>query len=155
MKLTGAALLVAATALSACGTVTTASPTPTAAQVITQLAHKVPTATASTVYDATTDPNHELGRPGGYTSKAAFADSRIDPSDPKVLNRPGSVDLGGSVEVYPDEQGARNRVDYMQAISKGAPFLAEYDYRNGRVVLRVSRALTPDQAGEYQVALGS
>ena len=30
------------------------------------------------VYDATTDPNHQIGRPNGYTSKANFSDTRFE-----------------------------------------------------------------------------
>ena len=45
------------------------------------LTAKVPSATPSLVFTAENDPNHLLGRPNGYTSKASFTDSRITGDD--------------------------------------------------------------------------
>jgi len=113
------------------------------------LSAQVGTAHTAVIYDAQTDPNSQLGRPGQYTSKGAFTDSRIDVN--KVIDKKkGSVELGGSVEVYPTADGARRRAEYIQNILKGAPMLgAEYDYLAGGVLLRLSGRLTPTQASAY------
>lgn len=83
-----------------------------------------------TAYTAATDPDHLLGRQGGYTSKTEW--SLPD----------GSFD---SVEVYPDTAGATKRVAYLSLFSGG--ILGDgYDYQSGPVILRLSKALTPAQA---------
>jgi hypothetical protein len=112
---------------------------------------------ASTIaYTAANDPNHLLGRPNGYVAKVAWADSRIKASDPDVKdNTPGSVDLGGSIEQYPDKSGAKAREKYIQGIEKAVQFVGtEYDYVDGDFLIRVSSQLTPDQAKAYQKAAG-
>lgn len=107
-----------------------------------------------TVYTAASDPNHLLGRPGGYTSKAAFTDTRINPNDARDTT-PGSVDLGGSVEVFATSGDAAAREQYIRAVEKAAPIVGtEYDYVSGPVLLRVSQVLTPQQAEQYKAALG-
>ena len=54
------------------------------------------------VYTEETDPNDLLGRPGQYTSKAAFTDTRVDESD-LVATPKWDVARGGSVEVFETE----------------------------------------------------
>jgi hypothetical protein len=106
------------------------------------------------VYTAETDPNHLLGRPGGYLSKAGFADTRIDPKDAKDDSR-GAVDLGGDIEVFADAGGANARADYIRKAMAAMPMLGtQYEYVSGPVLLRLSQVLTPDQAAAYQKALG-
>jgi hypothetical protein len=154
------AALAAATLVVAAGCSATApsilpslSAPPTAEQVMQQLAAKVPSAKLGITYTADNDPNHLLGRPNGYTSKVSFTDSRVDH---KLLDgqRPDAIDAGGSVEVYPDADGASRRARYIQDLQKAAPILGtEYAYRDGPVLVRVSGKLTPDQAGEYEAAL--
>jgi hypothetical protein len=129
--------------------------TRTAEQVVADLTAKVSTAGASVVFTADNDPNHLLGRPNGYTSKASFTDSRIKASSIKD-SRSGSVDQGGSVEVYPDEAGAAARKKYIDDAMKATPMLGtEYSYVDGPVLLRLSQILTPAQAAQYQAALQS
>lgn len=104
------------------------------------------------IYTEETDPNHLLGRPNGYLSKATFEDTRIKQND--VLGySPGDVEAGGSVEVFTDAVGAAARTTYIQTLAKGFPGAAEYDYLAGPVLLRVSRLLTPSQGAEYESAL--
>jgi hypothetical protein len=140
--------------LTACGTPITSfagqQPQLTAQQVVAQLAQRVPTVKPGVVYTAATDPNHLLGRPGQYTSKATFTDSRITPG---FLDGPNSVGRGGSVEAFPDEQAAQNRSKYLQAVAASFPAAVEYDYTSGPVLVRVGKILTPAQASEYQKAL--
>lgn len=112
--------------------------------------------TVAVVYTAETDPNGLLGRPGGYTGKLMFTDVRAEPATPDeggVVQY--SVNHGGSVEVYPDAAGAAARAEYVRGFAEGNPALfGEYTYARGPVVLRVSKALTPEQAGGYEEALG-
>ncbi|WP_103343569.1 hypothetical protein [Amycolatopsis sp. CA-126428] len=56
--------------------------------------------------------------------------------------------------MYADEAGAKARMDLIQSIAKGLPAVGEHDYVKGGVLVRVSRLLRPDQAEEYQAALG-
>jgi hypothetical protein len=130
-------------------------PQETAEQVIARLAARIPTVRPSIVYNAQTDPNKLLGTPNLYVSKAAFTDSRIDPaqaSDAEI----GSIELGGSVEVFVDEADARARKQYIdQTIAELPIDVREYSYLRGPELLRLSRRLTPEQAAEYEAALNA
>ncbi|WP_319052683.1 hypothetical protein [Streptomyces europaeiscabiei] len=119
-----------------------------AEQAVKALANAISNTQAATVYTAATDPNKLLGRPGGYTSKADFTDDRAKPKlDDEVQN-------GGSVEVFEDPAAAEDRAKFIAETLKAAKiFGTEYHYVNGGVLLRVSGALTPDQAAEYEAAL--
>jgi hypothetical protein len=133
-------------------TTSASSPTQTqtlnAEQVVKALTESITNAKAATVYTAATDPNKLLGRPGGYTSKADFTDQRAKP------NLDDEVQHGGSVEVYKDPAAAKKRDEYIAKILEGMPaFGAEYHYVKGGILLRVSGALTPEQAAEYEAAL--
>lgn len=104
-------------------------------------------------FTAATDPNQLLGRPNGYTAKESWVDTRIDPTQAKGTT-PGSVALGGSVEEFTNTSDAKARSDYIQETEKAVKIVGvEYDYVAGDFLLRVSQALTPDQAAEYQAAL--
>lgn len=133
----------------------TQAPAPTnATAVIEALKAKGLPVTLTITYTAETDKNHKLGRPGEYTSKASFTDSRIKKSQAQDTAK-GSVDLGGSVEQYPDQAGAVDRAKYIQQAIKSTGFLAgEYDFASGGALLRLSSILTPAQAEQYKVALG-
>lgn len=100
---------------------------------------------------AASDKNQLLGRPGGYTSKTTFSDTTIDVAT-VTDSTPGSVELGGSVGVFTDMAGAQARADYIAKVTAGTPALTEYDYVAGSALLRLSRALTPDQAQAYKTA---
>jgi hypothetical protein len=102
------------------------------------------------VYTEETDPNKLLGRPGQYVGKAHFRDPRADSDDLKGLD----VSEGGSIEVFTSADEAEKRAAYVEGIGKSGvgPF-AEYDYRRGRVLLRIAGNLTPKQAREYERAL--
>lgn len=87
------------------------------------------------VYNATTDPNHLLGRQNGYTSKASWGNYAND-------NLPEGS--GGSIEVFPTLAGAQERLTELQAFT--APFGDGYDYLVGTAILRLGSAYTPNQA---------
>lgn len=122
---------------------------PTAEQVVAELAERIPTATPGVVFTAESDPDHLLGQVGGYLSKAAFLDGRIDPGTATAED--GGVQRGGLVEVFADDQGAARRMSYLQEL--GPPYGEEYNYVSGPMLLRVANALTPWQASEYATAL--
>jgi hypothetical protein len=106
----------------------------------------------SEAYNAENDPNKLLGRPNQYTSKVNFKDTRLKP-DPIA----GKFDVpnGGSIEVFEDQDDAIARKKYLEGLGKSFSPMAEYSYREGTVLLRVSNRLTPKQAAEYQEALKS
>ena len=126
----------------------------TAGTAFTKLTATVPTAKLSGTVTAATDPNHLLGRPGQYTSKVTFTDTRIKASDVTDSTK-GSVDLGGAIEIFADPAGATARAKYIQAIAKSMPAVAEYDYVHGAVLVRVSHYLTPAQAATYKTTADS
>ena len=78
-----------------------------------------------TAYTAATDPNHLLGRQGGYTSK---------------INWPN-----GSIEIFSTQAEAQKRKTYLLAFA-GTPFGDGYDYLVGTYLLRVFDSQTPTQA---------
>lgn len=123
----------------------------TASTAFTKLAAKVPAAKLSETVTAANDGNHLLGRPGQYTSKVDFTDSRIKASDIEYTKK-GDVERGGAIEVFGSPADAQARAKYIQAVTKSLPMLAEYDYVHGAVLVRVSHYLTPDQAGAYKTA---
>lgn len=120
-----------------------------ATSAFNEIAKAVPTGKLTLTVTAENDENHLLGRPGQYTSKIAFADSRIK-GDDAAMYETGDIELGGSIEVFPDAAGAKTRAAYIQKVTKGMPALAEYDYPVGTILVRVSRYLTPAQASEYE-----
>lgn len=111
----------------------------------------VPGTTLTATVTAANDGNHLLGRPHQYTSAIKFADSHIKAADVEGLDK-DDVTRGGGIEVFDNHDDAQTRADYIQKVTKGIPALSEYDYVSGRVVVRVSYLLTPDQAGEYKAA---
>jgi hypothetical protein len=160
--------LVLLTILSACGSQTsatvastptkaapTASPTPTpktASDILTALkAQKMPIG-ETFVVTADNDVNKLLGRPGQYTSKVMWKDTRVTIA---YINHTGAdidVSDGGSIEVCSTIVDAQNRFKYIQTISKSSSMFAEYEYLDGTAILRVSSQLTPTQAQAYDTA---
>ena len=117
-----------------------------AAAVMNYLLANTPNIGNYVEYDESTDTNGLLGRPGQYTSKINFAITTIeqkDENDPK----------GGSIEVFSTQEDAAARRDYIQEIGKKMPALAEYDYVNGCVLLRVNFDVLPSDEKVYEDAL--
>jgi len=119
-----------------------------AEDVANAMADRISTMTVTVVYNAETDPNTLLGRPGQYSSKVAFADSRIDQDSAEK----GDTELGGSIESFPDSSSAKRRANYVQAIAKSSGLFAEYSWLIGAHLVRVAKQLTPEQAEEYEQA---
>lgn len=96
-------------------------------------------------FTAEGDPDGLLGKPGGYTAKAAFMDLELD--SPK--RRGHSVfDLiwGGWVEVFPSGLAARERAVRLQSARPGG----EYDIVSGRVLVRVSPLVAEESVRAYE-----
>ena len=91
------------------------------------------------------DPNRLLGRPNGYTSKIAFADSRISKTDTDGTQK-DAIERGGSIEVFPDANLAKGRAEYTQGVLKNSGLGAEHDYLQGPVLVRVTGNLSPSKA---------
>ncbi|OHV48255.1 hypothetical protein BCD48_15990 [Pseudofrankia sp. BMG5.36] len=108
----------------------------------------------SIVYDASSDPNQLLGKPGGYTSKIAFLDARTGISPAGVTSK-DPVEQGGSIEVFADPAAASSRVQQLRTISSSSQLVQEADYQHGGVVLRVSRYLKKADADGYGDALAA
>ncbi|WP_316528209.1 hypothetical protein [Kitasatospora brasiliensis] len=114
----------------------------------------MPNARFGRTVTAEDDPNHLLGRPGQYTSKVTFTDSRVKEGDVEGEDA-DSVARGGAVEVFATEADAKARAKYIQGIVKSLPAALEYDFVHGTVLIRVSKFLTPDQADGYKGAIGA
>lgn len=141
---------------AATGTAASAQPsTVTADAIIAKLkSAKLPIGSVL-VFTAANDPNHLLGRPNGYVSKDSWTDTRVSADQAKDTT-PGSVDLGGAVEVFATTSDAQARETYIQGILKADPMLGtEYDFVVGDALIRVSEVLTPAQAQAYEAAAKS
>lgn len=101
-----------------------------------------------------TDPDHLLGEPDGYRSKLSFEDGRVD-GGLVVDNDPGSVALGGVIEVFGNARDARARAIQLQRNAEGIPTRSERAYVLRGVLLRLSPYLDERQAEQYRRALGA
>jgi hypothetical protein len=131
-----------------------ASSTPAQAELTTATAYarainkQVGSVTKVTTLTETNDPNNLIGRPNGYVSAAVITDKQGDSSDPE----PG-VAYGATVEMFGTKAEASRRSAYIQGLLKDSPMLGtEYDYTQGKVLLRVSGELRPSVAMKYQAA---
>lgn len=107
------------------------------------------------VYTAETDLNNLLGRPNQYTSKVTFEDTRLEQTnyDNEFLTEEERQEpIGGTIEVFENEEDMKNRKEYVETISSQASMFAEYAYSAGNALLRLDNQLTPDQAKEYEEA---
>lgn len=146
--------LVFALVLGGCGSQEKAQPTPklptNAEEVVKALKESGLPIGDVQVFTAENDPNSLLGRPGQYTSKVNFVDTRIN----EPISEGISITNGGSVEVFASMEDAKKRYDYVSNIAKSGPAIfVEYDYLVGKVLLRISGKLTPQQAAEYEAKL--
>lgn len=124
----------------------------TAAQVVDEFKTAgLPIGTV-TVYTAADDPNHLLGTPNGYLSKAAFVDKQILPAQAAGQ---GVVGAGGEVEVYATgAEATARKQSIVTAENSGQLLGTEYDVVDGTVLLRLSEDLTGAQVNAFSKALG-
>jgi hypothetical protein len=133
--------------VTACGSTHDVSSVPPATRTIqppmTGITHTTPTAaiiaqrmhlTHVTVYNATTDENHLLGRQGSYTSKVNWGH-----------------DDRSSIEVFPTNADLIKRAQYISAYN-GTILGDGYDYSDGTALLRLSMDYTPAQAHTLRTA---
>jgi hypothetical protein len=106
------------------------------------------------VYDASSDPNQLLGKPGGYASKIAFTDARTGVSPARVTTK-DPVEQGGSIEVFADQATASSRMQQLRTVTASSQLLQESDFQQGGVVLRVSRYFSATDANGYRDALAA
>lgn len=103
------------------------------------------------VYTPSTDPNHEMGRQGGYISKVAWQDRRaIKAGAGSPASDPGGTEFGGGIEAFPTAASAQARYEYLRGFQP--PFGDGYDFLDGTAILRLSQYLTPAQARVYKAA---
>ncbi len=99
----------------------------------------------ATYFDENTDPNQLIGRPNQYVGKVNFKDGRITGEE--------DIQAGGSIEMFLDPIDLRVRKQYLENVTKLFSFSVEYSYSNSYYLLRLSKALTPSQAEEYEAIL--
>ena len=88
------------------------------------------------VYTEASDPNHLMGRNGGYTSKVAWVDpSAVASGAGSPASDPGGIEYGGGIEVFPSQALAQARYDELKSLTP--PLGDGYDYLNGDAVLRL------------------
>ncbi|OTK29636.1 hypothetical protein B9X43_05955 [Acinetobacter baumannii] len=105
-------------------------------------------------FDASTDPNHQLGRPNQYIEKVSWPDKRIDPN----FERDGFYDdeidpseyKGGTIEKFQSQADLNRRYNYIKNIHLKMPYLNEYMYKKGLFLMRLDKDFTPTQAKEYE-----
>lgn len=95
------------------------------------------------IYTEETDPNNQLGRPNQYIAKANWADASVEQSNPEGM-------IGGTIEVFTNENDLNHRKTYIEEITKNMPMVNQYIYENGLYLLRLDKELTPTQAKKYQ-----
>lgn len=116
--------------------------TVTSADIVASLSASALPVSEIEVFDAETDPNNLLGRPGQYVLKVSWTDQRLSES----------LDTGGTVEVFLDADAMQRRADYVEGIGKSSPVFLQWIFVDSRLgaVLRVGKDLTPDEAAEYR-----
>jgi hypothetical protein len=93
------------------------------------------------VFTAETDPNKLLGRPGEYTHKVSWQDTRT----------PGEGN-DATIEVFATADDLKRRKAYTEAIARTGGLFAQYVEANEArlALLRLPHDLTPDQAKGYR-----
>jgi hypothetical protein len=99
------------------------------------------------VYTAESDPDKLMGQTGQYTSKVHFIDT-TQQEDTKVV-----MLNGGSVEIFENNKDAINRINYISKLAKSEPMYDEYDYVQGKILLRLTKNLPSTHGKKYEDAL--
>jgi hypothetical protein len=92
-------------------------------------------------FTAESDPNKLLGRPGQYTLKVSWQDTRA-----------AGEGQDATVEVFATAEALAQRKAYTKAIADTGGFFAQYiETNDGRLaLLRLPHQLTPEQAKPYR-----
>ncbi len=100
-------------------------------------------------YTPETDPNEMMGRPGGYTSKTNFLDTRLSPKRQDFW-----VEDGGSVEVFSSVEDREQRERELRAAFEVNPLeRPDVMFASGPVLIRVSARLLIPDSDAYGLAL--
>lgn len=150
------ASVVALFLLVACGsapghasaTATTPVPAPKAADIIAIMKSAAVPVTNVVAYDASTDPNHLIGRPHQQVEAVAWNDSRVPPN----AYVPGT---NGEVTTYKTTKDMQTRATDVATIAAASSMFSEYDYASdiGKFLVRLGGSLTPDQVSTYVKAI--
>ncbi len=102
---------------------------------------------SSTALNAGSDPDGQLGKPGQYTSKVTFADSRI------ANNDASGIAAGGAIEVFSSQADATRRKNELTKAATANGANSEMDFQRGTIILRLSPQLAADQVSEYETTV--
>lgn len=97
------------------------------------------------VMTAETDGNKLLGRPGQYTSKIDFIDTRFPENEIEEATN--------YIEVFDNLDDAQRRHDYVEGVGKSAPMFLQYLILKKNVLVRLDKEISPSVAKEYETAL--
>ena len=112
----------------------------TADSAAVAIGYAVPSVTGLVTFTVRNDPQHLLGRPDGYVAAIVVFDERV------TCDTLG-VSCGAEIEQWPNEVAAQHRSGFQPLLVR------EYHYRYGAVLIRVSGALSPAAALEYDRVL--
>lgn len=104
-----------------------------------------------TVTDAN-DPNHMIGRAGGYTGAVMFIDTRTrhDGAEQCDVNALDTDTCGATIEEWPSAADAEQRKTYITTVTKSMPLLGnEWMTTRGNLLLRVGAQLPQTAATQY------
>ncbi|MFT4036835.1 MAG: hypothetical protein QM692_01545 [Thermomicrobiales bacterium] len=98
-------------------------------------------------YTIYTDPNEMMGRPGGYTSKVNFLDTRLE----REYTDEYDVSDGGSVEFFANTKNLQARVKHLEFVQATIPLIdSEVMITHGTALLRVSNRLLITYSDGYR-----
>lgn len=100
------------------------------------------------------DRDQLRGQGADYRSRVTFEDRRIDRGTAGRA-APGSVHLGGTIEVFHNEDATHARAEHLRTTGSEGRSRAEYTYVNGRTLLRISPYLSENAANGYATAIGA
>ncbi len=135
-------VLILLLGLVACGPAAASAPAPlTAEAVAASLGTSGLPVVDVRVLTAESDDNHLLGRPGQYTGKILWRDSRTEPG----------IRNDATIELFPDQASLERRKAYLEPFVV-LPITAQYMEVNAgrRLLMRLPHDLTPDQVVAYR-----
>lgn len=108
-------------------------------------------------YDEVTDPNHLLGRPGGYIGKTSFEitnSAQYAQNMNAKLYEPTLYVPANTIEMFSTPEDAQLRKQYVEEIHQIQPLLGtQYIYLHDVFLLRIESGVLPSEAVKYEAAL--
>lgn len=123
-----------------------------------------------TFYTKETDPNNFMGKPNKYVDKADWADERAvqlekeieeirselsDEEYKEALEEAEESKVGGTVEVYKNQDDLKKRRSEIESAGKKSPVANKHKFYHKNALIMIDRDLTPKQAADYEKALKS